>query len=135
MIRFRSLLLLGAVVPMAACVSGYSDTPTSPSGCTADVVPALALAVRDSATQKGIALGVLVTGIVNGKHGTYMLGQPIDADSLTIFLGTISGTYNVTLQKSGYQTTSKTGIVVPPADSLDCHPRTISLDVLMQPTS
>ena len=128
-------LLAGIVLPMAACVSGYSGTPTSPSACSADVVPALALDVRDSVTQKASASGVFVTGMVSGKQGTYVLGQPLDSDSLTIWIGTISGTYNVQLHKGGYQTETKSGIVVPPADSLDCHPRTITVDVNLQPTS
>lgn len=135
MTAVRRVLLLGAVVPVAACVSGYSGTPTSPSACTTDIVPALALAVRDAVTQKSIASGVFVTGLVSGKQGTYTLGQPLASDTLNIWIGTISGTYSVQLQKGGYQTAAKTGIVVPSADSLDCHPKTVTVDVNLQPTS
>lgn len=133
MTALRRVLLAGAVVPMFACIEGASNT-TAPSACTPDIVPALALAVRDAATQKPIASGVFVTGLVSGKQGTYTLGQPLGSDTLDIWIGTISGTYNVQLQKGGYQTAAKTGIVVPSADSLDCHPATVTVDVNMQPT-
>ena len=128
-------LLAGIIMPMAACVSGYSGAPTSPSQCTPDIVPALALAVRDAATQKPIAAGVFVTGLVSGKKGTYTLGQPLGSDSLTIWIGTTSGTYSVQLQKGGYQTVAKSGIVVAAADSLDCHPKTVTVDIDLQPTT
>jgi len=133
MTALRRVLLVAAVVPMFACIQGASNA-TGPSACTANIVPALALAVRDSVTQKPIASGVFVSGLVSGKQGTYVLGQPLASDTLTIWLGTISGTYNVQLQKGGYQTVAKTGIVVPSADSLDCHPQTVSLDINLQPT-
>lgn len=132
----KRALLLGALVPLAACVQGYSpDTPTAPSGCSTNVVPALAIAVRDSVTQKAIASGVFITGTVVGHQGTYAVNSPIDQDSLTIYFGTISGTYSFAMQKAGYRPVSKTGVVVQPADSLDCHPNTVSLTVLMQPGS
>lgn len=127
------LALVAPLVSVASCVQGYSaDTPTAPSGCSSDVVPALAIAVRDSVTQKPIASGVYITGMVAGKQGTYGVSMPVAQDSLTIYFGTISGTYNFTMQKAGYQSVTRTGIVVSPADSLDCHPNTVPVTVLMQ---
>lgn len=136
----KRALALAAVLPLAslaACVQGYSATtgPSNPSGCSSTVVPALALVVRDSVTQKGIASGTLVSGMVSGKQGTYVLSQPLATDSLTIELGTISGTYNVALHRAGYSDVAKNGIVVPSADSLDCHPQTVTVNIAMQPTS
>lgn len=135
----RRVLALALVVPLigiAGCVSGYTpDSPTAPSGCPTNVVPALAIEVRDSVTQAAIASGVHISGMVVGQRGTYALTTPVDQDSLTINFGTISGTYSFALHRSGYQDVSRTGVVVQPADSLDCHPNTVSLAIRMQPTS
>ena len=135
----KRALLFALVAPLAglaACVQGYSTTaPSTPSGCTTEIVPALALAVRDSVTHQATASGILVGGSVSGKQGNYAITAPLASDTLTLWIGTISGTYNVSLHKAGYRDVTKSGIVVPSADSLDCHPQTVSLDVLLQPTS
>jgi len=125
----------GSLALLTACSASNAVDATDPPACTASLVPAIVLSVRDAQTQAPAATGVVVDVQHTNSSGVTLQEQAGRSDSLHIWIGASSGTFNLILKKAGYSDLLKNGIVVPAADSLDCHPKTVSLDVLLQPGS
>jgi hypothetical protein len=100
------LVLAGGSAFAAAC--GRNDGATGPGPidyCTATAPIAISIAVRDSASGRALA---------DSASGTVRLGTATDtlfhADSLTLFGGRQTGTYDVTVQRAGYRTWTRLGV-------------------------
>src|ERR1039457_635355 len=102
----RLLALAGGIAFAAAC--GRYDGVTNPGPlayCTATAPIAISIAVRDSASGRALA---------DSASGTVRLGTVTDTllhvDSLTLIGGRQTGTYDVTVQRSGYRTWTRLGV-------------------------
>lgn len=128
---YRSIVVLLAAGSMAAC---SSPNASDPGVCTPMIVPAVLLSLRDARTQAPIAANAVVSAQISTSHGSFSETH-VGSDALLIPVGAMPGTYDLLLKKSGYVDVTKNGIVVPSADAQGCQPKTVSLEVLLQPNS
>lgn len=132
--QVRDVILVCAIVVAPACTSSAPQDATAPRTCTADMVYALVLSVRDATTQKPNAVGAVVSASVMTDVGTFSETQT-GSDSLLIPFGSMPGTYDLLVKKPRYANLTQTGIVVPSRDVANYHPRTVSLDLSLRPNS
>jgi hypothetical protein len=107
---------------LAAC--GSSSTQVQ---CTAELVPAFLLTVRDG--QTGAVLDSQATAIATIRLRGYadtVVNSPTDP----FMLGILSGTYDLTVKSTGYATWFDSNIVVAARDA--CHPVTQTLRANLQ---
>lgn len=119
-----SLLLVVAVLGIAgACKNPFQKHVLC---TTSDVFPAITVAARDSVTGGYVGAGTKIIardGSVMDSVTTTVSSQPVG------LFWERAGTYDVTVQKTGYQTWTKTGVHVT-AD--ECHVQTVALVARLQ---
>jgi hypothetical protein len=120
--------LLGCIVgAVSAAAIACHDVPTV---CSAELRYGMAVHVRDSASGAGLANGATVVvrdlNFVDSLAATF----PASADGPFLSAGERAGTYTVTVRHSGYQTWTRSGIIVTAAE---CHVNPINVIARLQP--
>ncbi|MFI5243037.1 MAG: hypothetical protein ACHQRL_08515 [Gemmatimonadales bacterium] len=100
------IALAGGLTLSAACAkSGASDLTGPVAYCTAVAPIALVVTVRDSVSGRALA---------DSASGSFRVSATTDTllhlDSLTLIGGRDKGTYDVTVQRAGYRTWTRSGI-------------------------
>jgi hypothetical protein len=126
----KLVVVFTTALAVAACKSSNADNSTGPLGfCTATRPIALMLGVRDSVSSRALA---------DGATGIIMLGATSDTlvhqDTLILYGGTQTGTYNVTVQRAGYHTWTRAGVSASQT-GLCGNVVTVNLTALLQPLS
>lgn len=102
-----------------------------PGACTAETEPAIEVEVTDSATGEPAAGGA--TGVlVDGAYSDSLRVIGLDADGEGLLLGGAferPGTYDVRVEKGGYQVWTREGVRVRGGD---CGPRTVRLTARLE---
>jgi len=130
-LKMRSnIVMIGILCGAVGCATSHA---TAPRICTAVEIPAIKLTVRDSITGAAAAANAVLVarqweGTPSGVDSGYM------TDSLTMLVGEMPATYDLTLTKPGYSDWIATGLSVASADPQGCHPVTLSVQALLQPT-
>jgi hypothetical protein len=121
--KFAIAMFLSASV--SAC--GRSNTEATAIGSVCVVLPAISVTVRDSVSGRALADGA--TGTLRNGEAT---GALFHRDSLRLTGGGTVGTYDVTIERAGYRTWTRTGVQV--NQSLACGgPVTVELTAPLQP--
>ncbi|MEP0547553.1 MAG: hypothetical protein ABJF88_11525 [Rhodothermales bacterium] len=120
-----SLFPLAFVLLSAGCDAIQSGN------CTAEAEPAIEVEVIDAATGEPAAEGA--TGVVTeGAYSDSLIVIGINADNQEFLLGGAyerTGTYDVRVEKEGYQTWTREGVRV---RGDDCGPRTVRLTAQLE---
>jgi hypothetical protein len=132
----RVLLIVALAAILANCSSG--KTATDISRCPGTLVFAVAVDVRDAQTGRPAGTG----GVLYGTHTigitTYIdSGRTVTPDGLTIYTGSLAGTYDLRLRVPGYAAWIQNGVVVHPenADGSCGTPTQVHLQATLQPAS
>lgn len=116
-------ILIGAV----ACAGSTSPV------CTQEFRPGLVVYVKDSVTKAGVASGAsLVVREGSYKDSVAADSRPELDNSALSAAGERSGTYQLTVSKSGYALWQQNNVRV---TSNVCHVNTVTLTALLQPAS
>jgi hypothetical protein len=117
-------ILLGVV----ACSGSTSPV------CTANIVPGLAVYVKDSITNESVASGAsLVAREGSYKDSVAVPAASPDLDASPLYAASERpGTYAVTVTKTGYAAWTKSDVRV---TKNICHVNTVTLIALLQPSS
>ena len=124
-------LFFGAATAVAiGCQSITGRDPV----CTTDVRPGLVVSVLDSASRDPLGPGMLVV-VRDGAYADTartFLPHPIEGVLQRFaFAFERRGTYDVTVERSGYRTWRRDGVRV---SGDECHVRTVELTALLQPS-
>jgi hypothetical protein len=124
----KPITVLAVAAAAAACKSSGADNSTGPVAfCTATRPIAITLAVRDSVSNHALA---------DGATGTIALGAQSDTllhqDTLTLYGGTQTGSYDITVQRPGYSTWTRAGVSATQTGACG-NVVTVSLTALLQP--
>jgi hypothetical protein len=103
------------------------NAPTVP--CDLLGVPAIAVHIVDATSLKAMNHGATVLFSKGGAVVDSVTWTGADSVDIEAFKGT--GTYDVAVRKSGYQSWSRSGIVVSADPTNACHPQTVSLTAAM----
>ena len=123
---------LGASLVTTSLVSACSD----PGACTADVLPAVAVDVRDASTDSfvaGLVRGVVTDGAF--EDSLRVIGSLGTDPPVPTTLGGAderAGTYAVHLEGAGYEAWDTAGVRV---TRDDCHVRTATFTARLTPTA
>lgn len=120
MTRFRVITIAALVTGGVACGNLLSGPECAPTGALA-----LDIHIRDAVT------GLPLTG------GATVVLSGADHDSVSLpsdryVGGFVTGTYSVTIRKTGYREFTQSGIVV---SRDNCDIKSVSLDVALQPST
>jgi hypothetical protein len=108
LVRWAAVAALGMGV--AACKS----VTAGGSACTGEVVPGIAVAVRDSVSGASIAQGASGT-ITSGSYTEAMRPLQNDNDGIPLWIGGAderAGTYSLRITRPGYQTWTQSNVKV-----------------------
>ena len=116
-------ILVGAV----ACAGSTSPV------CTQEFRPGLVVYVKDSVTKAGAASGASLVVREGSYKDSVAAPTTPDQDNFPLSAaGERSGTYQVTVSKTGYAVWQQNNVRV---TSNVCHVNTVTLTALLQPTS
>ena len=121
--RSAGLFALPLSVALAAC----NDDSTGGVDCPAIVPPTMLIQVTDASTGQPAAEGA-GGSVTEGAFTSPLIRY--GADQLTPEATNRPGTYTVMVTKPGYQTWTRTGVVV---SSTECGARTAHLDAFLLP--
>ena len=119
---------LSIIVGAAAIIAGCN--PFS-GPCTTDIRWGIVVEVRNAVTGESLADGARLI-VRDGDYVETVDGPPVPGFPELRAAGERAGTYDVTIQKAGYQDWTRTGIRV---RDQGCHVETVRLDARLQPTS
>ena len=128
MTRLQELIVAAAL--LAACSCGGN---TIEEACPAILIPAVSIRIADAVTGALIARGARMILLDEGTAHADPIGVPDNPgnDSVIVSAGQGPATYDLTVEKPGYETFLMTGIVVQPAAGragTECHqPTQVSL--------
>ena len=120
----RALLAAAALLGLAAC-----DMLSGPVICPAIVPPSVIVTVQDSVTGANVTPGATV----ELRSGTFVTSEVgLEGWGSVSVGGNRTGTFTVTVSRTGYQTWTKTGVEV---EEGPCGARTVQLTVRLKPAS
>ena len=122
-------LLFGATAALAIGCQAITGRDTV---CTTDVLPGLVISVLDSATREPLGPGTLIV-VRDGAYADTaraFLPHGVGGEAQRFaFAFERRGTYDVTVERSGYRTWRRNGVRV---SGDECHVRTVELTALLQ---
>ena len=120
----RALFVSGCLVAMA-CGGGGGESLTPQ--CTAILIPAVRLTIRDSVSQTIINSQSTVISTRRGDPPDTIVNSPL----IPTEMGDHPGTYDLLVKSAGYSDWTRSGIAVAGTDG-GCHPVTISVEAELQ---
>jgi hypothetical protein len=103
-----------AIAAACAGVAGCSSITAGGSECTTELVPGIAVAVRDATTGQPAAQGA--SGVItSGSYSENMRVLQNDTSGVPLWIGGAderNGTYSLRITKPGYQTWTQDGVRV-----------------------
>ena len=121
-----------ASAPAAIAISLLLGACTDPGACTLNIEPGITVRALEAGTGKNVTDGAQGT-VVEGTFADSLRPAQVDEAGRVLLLSAVderAGTYDVFVERSGYQAVSQSGVRV---TEDDCHVNTVALDLTMVP--